>query len=130
MVSSDERVPEIVVLCRSGFRVEPLRRELERHGLRFDVARSLEELRSAFFRRGGHDLLLLTPDLSPNFAERAADAVHDLDPNVAVVAFGRELGRATFRGIVTRLPEFHPASRAGVGAVLRVLSVRRGCGGE
>lgn len=101
-----------------------LREEFAARGVRADFARSLPDLRSAFFARGGHDLLVLLDDVAVCLAERAVTCLRDLDPTIGVVAFGRELARCNLQDPVSRLVEYHPASRAGVGAILRVLATR------
>ena len=125
MLRPDQRRPELLVLYGDPNSIVRLRELLEDQGAQLDAAKDLAEMRAAFFSRGGHDVLILTPDLPVQIAERAARALRDLDRDVAIVAFGRELTRAKLPESATRLPEFHPTSRAGIGAILRVFAANR-----
>ncbi len=89
-----------------------------------DVAGSMCDLRTAFFSRGGHEVFIVMPDVPVSLAERAVQALRELDSDVSVVVFGSGLRHAELPGTVHRCPEFHPTSRAGIGAVLRAVELR------
>ena len=69
--------------------------------------------------------LVLSPDLTPSVARQAARSLCSVDPKLRVVAFGQELARQELPGLVTRVPTFHPSSRAALGSVLRVVRTLR-----
>ncbi|MCA8942555.1 MAG: hypothetical protein KDB80_08380 [Planctomycetes bacterium] len=121
MASPADRCPDLLVVCAEPRAGELLADGLARHDLAADIAQTLAEARAAFFRRGGHDAVILV-DVPTSLAERAVHALRDLDPEVAIIAFGRDLVHAELPGTTTRLPELHPSSRAGIGAILRVLA--------
>ena len=101
-----------------------LRKTLADLGMGFDVTHSRGEALARFFAMGGHDALLLGPDLAPGVAWDLAAAVRDMDPEIPVVAFGDHLARSPQRlAGATVLPDHHPDSRAGEAAVLRALGL-------
>lgn len=121
MPSDQKRRPELLALCREESSVQRLCQELCAKGLQVDLAMTLQELRSAFFRRGGHEFLILSPDLSPRMACAAVKTLRAVNPELALIVFGVALTRRDWARPVTRLPAYHPSSRAGLGAVLRTV---------
>jgi hypothetical protein len=86
-----------------------------------DLVSDLRGARRSFLHRGGHRMLLLAPDLAPATALRITQSLLAVDPTVRVVVFGRELLRQQGDRVFRRLASYHPSSRAGIGAVLRVV---------
>ncbi len=121
MLEPGLRPPELLAFCKDGLGLDGLRVALEREGIRLEIVANLNEVRQSFFRSGGHKMLILGPDLSPALARAAVDSLHGLDPSLDIVIFGLELTRHEFLGHITRVPAFHPSSRAGVGAILKVM---------
>lgn len=115
------RPEEVLVFGTDGESARALTTALEREHLVVDLATDLNELRRIFFARGGHDLLVLLTDKSPNAQRSALSQLRAVDPDLAVVCFG---DRAPAETRVTQLKHYHPGSRAGAGAVLRVLRTR------
>ena len=92
-----------------------------------DVAKGLTEARTAFFGSGGHDCIVLGPDVSPGLAARVLGSLRAVDPNLAAAAFGPGQaesgpGADRARSRTAMLAGFHPSSRAGKGALLRFLT--------
>lgn len=93
---------------------------LQQAGYAVDVARDLAEARRTFFQAGGHDCVVLGPDLRPRLAQDAVRSLLGLDPDLALATYGPELReRRPARQAV--LASLHPSSRAGAGALLRFL---------
>ena len=111
----------MLALCGEAGSVDRLVSELDARGLHVDLVRSLEELRVAFFQRGGHQYLILAPDLSPNLACSAVATLRAVDPQLSLIVFGVNLARQNWSAPVARLSAYHPSSRAGLGAVLRTI---------
>ncbi len=114
-------MPELLGFCARLESLAPLCEALGELGMTVDTATDLAELRCAFFRRGGHDVLILAPDLPPHLAKTAAESLLGIDQDLRVVAFGNELGRVELPVQVTRLSAHHPSTPAGLGALLRSL---------
>ena len=91
-------------------------------GIQVDVAKDRSEALQTFFAAGGHQLLLLGPELAPGTAWRIFRALREVDPELRAVAFGERLARSGPPSGVLTLASFHPSSRAALGAVLRSLS--------
>jgi hypothetical protein len=121
MTDPSPRSPEVLALGGQSGAIERLAEALRNLGVRTEVTRSLAGLRDAFFRCGGHDVLLLGPDLPAHLARAAARSLAEIAPGLRIVAFGEALQRGDVAGPIVRLQGIHPTSRAGVGAVLRVL---------
>ncbi len=112
---------DVLVVSRQPASVGPLLRAVAEADCGADLAADLAEARQLFFEQGGHQLLVLAPDLSPGSARRIVGDLRALDPELGVVAFAdRQLGTAPCPRS-TRASAFHPASRAGIGAVLKAL---------
>lgn len=121
MPSSSNRQPELLVLCSEPSVGQQLVRGLLDADLRPDIAATLTEARTMFFQKGGHDVLVLL-EVPVALAERTTVALRALDPDLTVIAFGRELAHADLPACATRVPELHPASRAGVGTILKAIA--------
>lgn len=110
------------VLCLLGdpAPMQGLLAQLQQAGFAVDVASDLAEARRTFFQAGGHDCVVLAPDLRPGLARAAVRSLLGLDPDLALATYGPELReRRPARQAV--LASLHPGSRAGAGALLRFL---------
>ncbi len=121
MLAPRVRPPDLLGFCLDGKVLSGLHEALSQEGMQLEIASNLEEVRHSFFRSGGHRMLILGPDLPTTLAQTAAQSLYNLDPELAIVVFGRKLTNCPFAGHVTRVPAFHPSSRAGIGAILKVL---------
>jgi hypothetical protein len=87
-----------------------------------DVATDLASAQRLFFGAGGHDCLVLAPDVPPGLAARVLGSLRAIDPALAAATFGPRV-RGAGRGRRTAaLAGYHPGSRAGIGALLRFLA--------
>lgn len=109
----------MLALLADPTRMQPLLLQLRRLGLLVDTVCDLQSARTAFFSSGGHDCLVIAPDVRPGVANRVASSLGAVDPDLAMATFGPELRERTTR--TARLKSFHPGSRAGQGALLRFL---------
>ncbi len=121
MPSHSKDSHDLLALSGLGNGFAGLVSELSARGLRVDQVNTLEELRMAFFQRGGHEFLILAPELSPNIACAAVNTLRAVDPGLPLIVFGESLSRQNWSAPVTRLSSYHPSSRAGLGAVLRTI---------
>ena len=87
-------------------------------GVLGDVVVELGQARDAFYKRGGHAVLVLDPELPPAVASEIATSLAKIDPDLRVVAFGED----TLRGSNLRVQRisFHPTSRAAAGSLLKI----------
>ena len=93
---------------------------LRLEGVEVDVVDNLHTARSSFFGAGGHDCLIIAPDVRPGVAARVAWSLGQVAPELAMATFGPTLqNRSVVR--TAKLAAFHPSSRAGQGALLRFL---------
>ena len=115
----EDRNLGVLALLADPRMMQPLLDQLRRAGLHVDVVRDLQAARTTFFGAGGHDCLLVAPDVRPGVAQSVATSLGAIDPRLAFASFGPDLdGRQTR---TARLKSYHPASRAGQGALLRFL---------
>lgn len=95
--------------------------ELEQRRCTVDTVESFAEACEMFFVRGGHDLVVVGPDVPPSIARDCVRGLHTVDPNLPFIVFGDlALRGISVDGQLHRLRDFHPASRAGVVAVWRI----------
>lgn len=93
---------------------------LRGEGVQVDAVDDVQQARTAFFGAGGHDCLVLGPDVRPGIALRVVASLGTIAPELAMATFGPVLdNRSAMR--TARLAGFHPGSRAGQGALLRFL---------
>ena len=111
---------ELLVIARAEQTVATLCSALEQEGIAIDIASSAAQARDLFLDRGGHRLLVVGPDTCNVMAQQLARVLRSVDPQLPVVAFGASFRGTTMKGL-TRIPDFHPSSRAGIGAVLKVI---------
>ena len=112
---------ELLVIARDERTVTALCAALEQQGIAIDVARSTAQARDLFLDRGGHRLLVVGPDVGQGMAQQVLNALRSADPQLPVVVFGPGCFRSNPPDGLTRIPDFHPSSRAGIGALLRIL---------
>lgn len=115
-----ERRLDLLALVSSPKPLKGLLTSLEEMGLRIDLAEDPQSARLAFFQSGGHQILLLAPDVPPGIARQVLGSLQNLDPDLPVIAYGDCLTRKPLPPGVTAL-KFHPSSRAGLGALLRIM---------
>ncbi|MFO1078748.1 MAG: hypothetical protein U1E73_13585 [Planctomycetota bacterium] len=95
---------------------------LREQAIDVDVATSLADARSAFFGAGGHDCLVLGPDVGRGLAVRIMHSLRAVDPNLPTASFGPDVREDTACSRTAALSAYHPGSRAGTGALLRFLT--------
>jgi hypothetical protein len=110
---------DVLALSRDTTAVEPFAAALEREWMQVDVACTVADALRWFLARGGHELLVILPGTPLPLARAAVEKLREVQEGLVVVAFGREWDQLPRRTI--RLRDYHPASRAGVFALLRVL---------
>ncbi|MCB9877057.1 MAG: hypothetical protein H6835_05580 [Planctomycetes bacterium] len=111
----------VLALCGDPQPMHALLVHLRQAGLQVDAVRNLADARSTFFGAGGHDCLVIGPDVAPGLASRVAASLASVDPALALATFGPKLGDSRAAARTARLGAFHPSSRAGQGALLRFL---------
>ena len=90
---------------------------LASRGMHVDLVRDLAEMRLAFFQRGGHDALLIGPDVPAALAHSAASSLVALDARIRVLSFATLDGDRPAGHV--RSIQLHPSSRAALFTVLR-----------
>ncbi len=101
--------------------MQALLRQLHEEGIAVDVAHSLADARQLFFGAGGHDCIVVAPDVRPGLASQVLQCLRMVDPELPTATFGPDLRRAEAPTRTAMLAAFHPSSRAGQGALLRFL---------
>lgn len=94
---------------------------LRRQGCGIDTAHDLAECRAAFFRAGGHQLLVVGPDVAISVAEQAVRCLRALDPKLLACTFGPRCSGLEQPARSAVLSGLAPGSRAGFGALMRWL---------
>lgn len=123
---TNDRQPGVLALLGNPTPMEPLLAHLRQLGMQVDVVTDLADARCRFFGAGGHDCLVIAPDVKPGVASQVARSLRSVDPELPMATFGPELGGPTRRAHEAVLAGFHPSSRAGTGALVRFLrSMRR-----
>jgi hypothetical protein len=112
---------EVLTLLGDGRSMEPLLDALRGAGCRVDVARDVASARALFFGSGGHDCLVVGPDVPPGVAKQVLASLRGVDPALATASFGPALRRFEAPTRTAHLAAFHPTSRAATGALLRFL---------
>lgn len=118
-MAAGKRRIDVLALSRNATAVETFAAALDRERMRVDIACTVADALRWFLARGGHELLVVLPGTPWRFARRAIEQLRAVHRELVVVAFGRDLGELP-RGTI-RLKDYHPSSRAGVFALLRVL---------
>jgi len=115
------RTPGVLCLFGATRPMQGLLDRLHQEGIAVDVATDLAEARRLFFGAGGHDCMVLGPDVRPGLARDVVEALLALDPDLALASFGPRLDAMDRPARRAVLASLHPSSRAGAGALLRFL---------
>jgi hypothetical protein len=124
-VPTNDRQPGVLLLAGDAAPLAPLLQHLRRLGMQVDVAADVASARALFFSTGGHDCLVVGPDVQPGVAARVARSLRSVDPELPMATFGPQLGAAGRPARHAVLAGFHPGSRAGAGALVRFLRAVR-----
>ena len=116
-----DRLVDVLVLATGAPSVEVLERGLVDQGYIVDVVSTLEEAQQEFLARGGHRLLVVTPEANPALVQRVIENLRGVDPDLPIVLFGDDTMRGSSLSNLHRIRSFHPGSRAGIGAVQKVI---------
>lgn len=122
MDNENGRTLEILALLGDPRPMQALLASLREQDIHVDTATSLADARSAFFGSGGHDCLVLGPDVGPGLASRVMRSLRAVDPELPAATFGPGDRGDDARSRTAVLAGFHPGSRAGTGALLRFLA--------
>lgn len=112
---------DVLTLLGDPTPMQALLQQLHDEGIRVDVARSLADARQMFFGAGGHDCVLLGPDVRPGLAHQVLHSLRMVDPELPSATFGPDVRQPDAPTRTAMLAGFHPSSRAGAGALLRFL---------
>lgn len=104
--------------------MQPLLAHLRQLGMHVDVATGIADARTLFFGTGGHDCLVIAPDVRPGVANQVAQSLRAIDPGLPLATFGGGLAGQPRRAHDAVLA-LHPGSRAGTGALVRFLRALR-----
>jgi len=121
---NDRRI-DVLTLLGDPVPMQALLLQLRDEGIAVDVAHSLADARALFFGKGGHDCLVVGPDVAPGLATRVLRSLRTVDPHLPTATFGPDLRKADAPTRTAMLAGFHPGSRAGAGALLRFLHALR-----
>jgi hypothetical protein len=117
----DDRHLGVLLLLADPTPMQALVEHLLVEGLSVDTALDLVAARRAFFGAGGHDCLVIAPDVRPGLAARVVSCLRTVDPQLAMATFAATPpGERPVRRTAV-LAGYHPGSRAGRGALLRFL---------
>lgn len=120
-MSEPVRQVGVLALLGNPTPMQALLTHLRGLGIQVDTVADLVGARTAFFGSGGHDCLVVAPDVRPGLATQVASSLRAIDPQLPMASFGPDLGHGPSRGRHAMLAGFHPSSRAGTGALLRFL---------
>ena len=116
-----DRQPGVLLLLGDPAPMRALSQHLRELGMQVDVAADLAGARALFFSTGGHDCVVIGPDVRPGVAARVARSLRSVDPGLPMATFGPDLGGRPQPSRDAVLAGFHPSSRAGTGALVRFL---------
>ena len=66
-------------------------------------------------------MLIISPEVGTGLAQQAIESLREIDESIPVVVFGELTLRGTQLPNLHRIPSFHPSSRAGIGAIQKVI---------
>ena len=121
MPNADERILGLLLLQADPVPMRALVAHLVELGMQVDTVVDLEAARASFFGSGGHDCLVVAPDVRPSLAHKVVHSLRAVDPRLATATFGPELAKGRAVSRTARLGGLHPSSRAGQGALVRFL---------
>ncbi len=116
-----ERTAELLVYANDRTSVDGLVSMLEELGHTVDLATGVAAAQGMFLQRGGHALLIVAPGVGPGDAERLLSQLRAVDPGLPIVVFGESTLRCKGPDQVHRIHGFFPGSRAGIGAIQKLL---------
>jgi hypothetical protein len=116
-----DRPLDILAVLGDPTPMQALLRSLRDEGLVVDTAISLADAQRLFFGAGGHDCLVLGPDVRPGLARDVLHSLRTVDPQLPTATFGPDVQHRRAPTRTAMLAAFHPGSRAGAGALLRFL---------
>jgi hypothetical protein len=114
-----ERRLDILALTRDARPMRSLLALLRRNGCDVDVVADLEAACGAFCGVGGHQILLVGPDVPEAVAQQVVRALRQVDPGLPAASFGPRWSACPGPAPNAVLAGLHPSSRAGAGALLR-----------
>jgi hypothetical protein len=117
---TNDRLPGILALLGNPTPMQSLLAHLRQLGMHVDVAQDLAGARSLFFGNGGHDCLVIAPDVRPGIAAQVAASLRSVDPQLPLARFAADQATSD-RKANDAVLAFHPGSRAGTGALVRFL---------
>lgn len=115
---TNARQPGILALLGNPTPMEALLTHLRQLGMHVDVTHDLAGARTLFFGQGGHDCLVIAPDVRPGVAASVTTSLRAIDPDLPMATFGAARPE---RRVNDAVLGFHPGSRAGTGALVRFL---------
>lgn len=121
MDHAPERHLTVLALLGDPRPMQALLATLRDQAIEVDVATSLADARRVFFGAGGHDCLVLGPDVTPGLASRVVHSLRAVDPELPTASFGPDVREDAACSRTAALAGYHPGSRAGAGALLRFL---------
>jgi hypothetical protein len=122
---SNERQPAVLALLNDRRPMQSLLQQLQGLGHQVDTADDLAGCRAAFFGSGGHDCLVVGPDVAPGLTQQVLRSLRAIDPALALATFAPRPAATRALAPAATLGQFHPGSRAGAGALLRFLKALR-----
>ena len=112
---------EILVFAGEATGAAPLVEGLEAQGYGVDLVTSVQQAQGIFLERGGHALLVVSPDVGTGQALQVIEKLRSVDDGLPIILFGDDVLRDTKLLNVHRIRSFHPGSRAGIGAIQKVI---------
>lgn len=118
-----DRPVELLLLGNDDRPARALSGTLLADGWSVDLVSSVETAQDMFLSRGGHTLLVVTPEVPSGLTQRVIERLREVDPDLPILVFGEDSLRDTRLPNVHRIRSFHPTSRAGLGAIRRIICV-------
>ncbi len=115
---------ELLVYAKDRPSAERLASMLEDTGHAVDIATDQSMALNLFYQRGGHAMLLITPSVGSGEAKRLLHSIRAVDPAIEAVVFGDTTLRSVETSKLHRIRTLFPGSRAGIGAVQKILCNR------
>lgn len=112
----------MLVVSPCAATVQPMLSALHDQSIRGEHVQDVVAARAAFSACGGHRLLVVAPDVTPGAAAEVVDSLRAVDPGLVVALYGNDHLRGRDLERVHRFGSYHLRSRAGIGALLKLLS--------
>ncbi len=110
----------LLVLANELETATNLCQNLDAIGFTVDATTTIAGAQSLFLERGGHALIVITPDVATGRARDLIRRLHSVDEDLVVAVFGEETLRGESIAHLHRIKSFHPDSRAGIGAIQKI----------